>query len=206
MDISTFLYFLALFYVFGLCNAAFFVLFKSSKIAKVYIFSAFILWNFLMSFWVFEIFPGSENYFASKRIEKLTGQKVAIKNIYLYDEFAGFQGDGYTLYYYDFEKLKNIDTLSLSKFPIETDKEWKNKKWKKSPMTPDDLIFLEQYLETNTYGNKDSLKLHLIYSYIKKASVKTGSFYSFSERKNRGIEIGFFSNKDQKFLYLNSMW
>jgi hypothetical protein len=65
---------------------------------------------------------------------------------------------------------------------------------------------LKQHLETNTYRNKDSLKLQSIYSYIKKASTERGNFYSISEIKNRGIEIGFFSNNDQKFLYLNSIW
>ena len=206
MDISTFLYYLILYFVFGFCNIGFFILNKFTKITKIYLIFGFIMWNFVMSFWVFEIFPGSENYFASKRIERLTGQKVTVKKVYIYDEFGGFQGDGYTLFYYEFEKSNDINTQSISKFPIETSKDWKNKKWKKSPMCSDDLIFLEQYLETNASEKKDSLKLYSIYSYIKKASINDGGFYSFSENKYGGIEIGFFSNEDQKFLYLNSTW
>ena len=200
MEISTFFYWFALFFVFGNCNIVFFSFFKLKKTNRVVIVFLAVLWNFLMSFWAFEIFPGSKNYFAERHIERLTGQNVDVKNIYLYDEFAGFQGDGYTLYYYDFENLNHIDTLSLMRFPVETDRKWKISKWKKSPMSSDDLAFLNDYLETNTFGNKDSLKLQTIYSYIRKASLQKENFYTFSEMRNRGIEIGFFSNKDQKFL------
>jgi hypothetical protein len=201
MDISIIIHYLALFFVFGLCNIVFIILLKVKKLNKIQIVLGAIIWNFIMSFWIFEIVPGSENYFAEKRMEKLTGLKANVTKTYVYDEFGGFQGDGYTLYYYEFEKLNNIDTLALEKFPIQEDN-----KWKKSPISSDDLFLLKQHLETNTYKNKDSLKLQSIYSYIRKASTERGNFYSISEIKNRGIEIGFFSNDDQKFLYLNSIW
>lgn len=206
MDISIIIHYFALFFVFGLCNMTFLILLKVKESNKTYIVLGAIIWNFIMSFWIFEIVPGSENYFAGKRMERLTGQKANVTETYVYDEFGGFQGDGYTLYYYEFEKLNNIDTLTLERFPIQEDNKWEIQKWKKSPINSDDIFLLKQHLETNTCRNKDSLKLQSIYSYIKKASTERGNFYSISEIKNRGIEIGFFSNNDQKFLYLNSIW
>ncbi len=205
MEILNFFYWLMFYFIFGICNIAYLMMFRHTKISKFYIIFLVIIWNFFMSFYVFEIFPGSKNYFAAKRIEGLTGQNVKVKTTYIYDEFGGFQGDGYTLYFYDFEKLKSLDSLTLKKHPIQNNS-WRVKKWKQSPINSDDLILLENHLETNTYNNKDSLKLHLIYSYFRKASATKGNFYTISEIKNRGIELGLFSNENHKFLYLNSTW
>jgi hypothetical protein len=181
------------------------MLFLNKKLNRLIITIGFLIWNFIMSFYTFEIFPGSKNYFAEERIKRITGQNLNVTDTYYYDEFGGFQGDGYTLSFYDLQKGNVIDTLILKKFPIEN-KQWKTSKWRETPMNKEELLFLDNHLETNLYNNKDSLKLKSIYSFIKKSSAEKGNYYTLSEIKNRGIEIGFLSNHNKKFLFLNSMW
>ncbi|MGL2963761.1 hypothetical protein ACSVH2_08090 [Flavobacterium sp. RSB2_4_14] len=204
MEITTLIYSIVLIFVFGMCNIALIILFNLKKTNKFLIVFIAILWNFGMSFYVFELFPGAENYFASKRIESWTGQEIKVKDVYVYEEVDGLNGDGYSLFCYDLKDNQKIDTVRLKKHSIQ-DGNWDTLKWGKAPINPSDSIFMESAIFLNLNNNKDSLRLKKIYDILRSDSSKNSSYYSFLKKKNRsGILLMYLSVTNKKFVLINS--
>ena len=110
-----------------------------------------LLYLFIISFWAFEVFPGSKNYYASKKASKILGQDISVESIYYFDEVAGFQGDGYTLEHWQLanpEKPLNENSL-LNYSPNLYGNQWTSNKWKKTPISTNDInLFKSSLLES----------------------------------------------------------